>query len=614
MISSDIGNKLFGKWVYARTYIDLRESIRKAHIAQNVHGYVCSSLFYALITCLISLFFGFIIVRHLTQNNFTIFLITAISGLVSGYFTYVLLISYPSFMATNLSYRIDQSLSHTVTYLYALSRGGMNILDMFKSLSSYIHIYGGTAEEISLIVRDMEFFGMDIVTALNNASQRTPSKKFKDFTDNLISVINSGGDLSGFFKSRSEFYQDTSAQDQKYFLETLGVFAEVYVSVLVAAPLFLIVIIVVMGLLQGGIELYLSIIIYAIIPIGTLLFLAMVDTISGIREEMPVIYTSIKRLDVFKDAPQLRIEPSYESGDINRLELYEKRSKIKNILLHPFKIFFENPDRTFIFTIPISIIYLFFSIRESAMTFQSLKAADNNFLMAILFIITPYAIFFEVRKRKLRTLEERMPDFLKQLAGMNEAGLTLTQAIAYTAESNLGVLTYEIKKIHRSIEWGTITIDALLKFEKRIESSAISRVITLIAKASESTSDIRGVLSIAAKDADIGQRLKMERFSSLLIYVMIIYLSFFVFLFLIVVLLVFFLAKMPSGSEDTMFKTSSLANIKTLFYHASLLQAFFSGLIAGQMGEGNPRAGLKHSILMLVIAYVVFAFFLQGVR
>lgn len=35
--------------------------------------------------------------------------------------------------------------------------------------------------------------------------------------------------------------------------------------------------------------------------------------------------------------------------------------------------------------------------------------------------------------------------------------------------------------------------------------------------------------------------------------------------------------------------------------------------MAGQMGEGNPRAGLKHSIVMLVISYVVLTYFLQGV-
>ena len=310
MINSEIGSILFGKWVYQETYDELRENIRKAHIARNVHEYVCSSLFYSLIAGWISLVFGYILARNLTQNSFVIFLITAIFAMSGSYAIYLILISYPFFKAKNRSYRIDQSMPHALTYLYALSRGGMNIIDMFKSLGSYIHIYSGTAEEIAMIVRDMEYFGMDIVTALHNASKRTPSRKFKDFINNLISVINSGGDLSRFFKSRSEYYQETAAQDQKSFLETLGLFGEVYVSVLVAGPLFLIVIIVVLGLLRGGVELLLSLIIYVVIPVGTLLFIVLIDTISGIREEMPVIYTRIKSLEVFKDVPQLKTQQS----------------------------------------------------------------------------------------------------------------------------------------------------------------------------------------------------------------------------------------------------------------------------------------------------------------
>ncbi|VVB56257.1 Type II secretion system (T2SS), protein F [uncultured archaeon] len=610
MINSEIGSILFGKWVYQENYDELRENIRKAHIARNVHEYVCSSLFYSLIAGWISLVFGYILARNLTQNSFVIFLITAIFAMSGSYAIYLILISYPFFKAKNRSYRIDQSMPHALTYLYALSRGGMNIIDMFKSLGSYIHIYSGTAEEIAMIVQDMEYFGMDIVTALHNASRRTPSRKFKDFINNLISVINSGGDLSRFFKSRSEYYQETATRDQKSFLETLGLFGEVYVSALVAGPLFLIVIIVVLGLLRGGVELLLSLIIYVIIPVGTLLFIVLIDTISGIREEMPVFYTRVKSLEVFKDAPQLKTQQPHECGDIKRLERYEKRSKIKFILFNPLKIFMEKPGRTFFITVPVSIIYLFFNAGD----YTSSMALENHFLMAFLFVIIPFTVFFELRTRKIRKFEERMPDFLKRLAGMNEAGLTLTQAIAHTADSNMGVLTYEIKKIHRAIEWGTITTSALQKFEKHIESSAISRIITLIIKASESTSDIRNVLSIAAKDADIGQRLKQERFANLLIYVLIVYLSFFVFLFIIVVLLVYFLSEMPTVGTVSMFKTSSLSNIKTLFYHASLLQGFFSGLVAGQMGEGNLRAGLKHSIVMLVIAYVVFTYFLQGVE
>jgi flagellar protein FlaJ len=46
-----------------------------------------------------------------------------------------------------------------------------------------------------------------------------------------------------------------------------------------------------------------------------------------------------------------------------------------------------------------------------------------------------------------------------------------------------------------------------------------------------------------------------------------------------------------------------------LFTHAALIQGFFSGLVAGQMGEGRAVAGLKYSVLMVLIAWIMFRFF-----
>ena len=93
MINSEIGSILFGKWVYQENYDELRENIRKAHIARNVHEYVCSSLFYSLIAGWISLVFGYILARNLTQNSFVIFLITAIFAMSGSYAIYLILIS-----------------------------------------------------------------------------------------------------------------------------------------------------------------------------------------------------------------------------------------------------------------------------------------------------------------------------------------------------------------------------------------------------------------------------------------------------------------------------------------------------------------------------------------
>jgi len=45
-----------------------------------------------------------------------------------------------------------------------------------------------------------------------------------------------------------------------------------------------------------------------------------------------------------------------------------------------------------------------------------------------------------------------------------------------------------------------------------------------------------------------------------------------------------------------------------LLYHTCLMQAIFSGMIAGQMGEGSVAAGVKHSCVLLLISIITFNF------
>jgi flagellar protein FlaJ len=50
-----------------------------------------------------------------------------------------------------------------------------------------------------------------------------------------------------------------------------------------------------------------------------------------------------------------------------------------------------------------------------------------------------------------------------------------------------------------------------------------------------------------------------------------------------------------------------------MFFHASLIQGFCSGLIAGVMGEGSVMSGLKHFIIMMTIALLIFKLAVGGV-
>ncbi len=54
-----------------------------------------------------------------------------------------------------------------------LSRGGIELTDMFKTLGHMIHIYGGTAEKLPDCPGYGIFDGMDIVAALHNEHEDT---------------------------------------------------------------------------------------------------------------------------------------------------------------------------------------------------------------------------------------------------------------------------------------------------------------------------------------------------------------------------------------------------------------------------------------------------------
>lgn len=214
-------------------------------------------------------------------------------------------------------------------------------------------------------------------------------------------------------------------------------------------------------------------------------------------------------------------------------------------------------------------------------------------------------------------MASEMPDFLKKLATTNETGMTLTQSIGLISKNDFGMLSTEIKKTWRDIEWGTSVNQALVRFANRVKTNMATRVVTLVTKASESTGDIGIVLNIAAKDATMSQQLKRERVQNMFIYVVIIYISFFVFLAIVYILSATFLPVMASAgakvqaagsgaSSAVMMRGFDLAKYNRLFFHAAVIQGICSGLIAGQMGEGNVLSGIKHSIVMMMISYLIF--------
>ena len=104
------------------------------------------------------------------------------------------------------------------------------------------------------------------------------------------------------------------------------------------------------------------------------------------------------------------------------------------------------------------------------MGIQSLfiEVINAHVVIAVLIVLVPYAIFYEIWARKVRGIQVMIPDFLERMAGINRVGLTMAQAIGIMVNTNLGLLSYEIRRIKRDMDWGANFSDALIRFEQRI--------------------------------------------------------------------------------------------------------------------------------------------------
>ena len=58
----------------------------------------------------------------------------------------------------------------------------------------------------------------------------------------------------------------------------------------------------------------------------------------------------------------------------------------------------------------------------------------------------------------MRKIDEKMPDLLKDLSSMNGSGVLFSNSLKIIAESNMGILSKELKKLKEDLSWGTLNL------------------------------------------------------------------------------------------------------------------------------------------------------------
>jgi len=265
---------------------DLDQNLQKSGLKINFKAYVS-------LTILASLLFAVSVAVALPALLFLVFNIALESALLFGFggalFTWAFSVFgfylYPVYRADKHKRELDDELPFTTGYMAILASAGVSPEKIFHSLSNLNEPLAASAEAKE-VVKNINLFGLDVISALEKASSRTPSEKFREALEGVISTIHTGGNLGAFLREKFKTAMKLKRLSLKKYADSLSVLSEIYVALLLTGPLLLVIIVSVMAVLGGGglgmlsPELLLSLLTYLAIPVCAVVFLIILDSTS----------------------------------------------------------------------------------------------------------------------------------------------------------------------------------------------------------------------------------------------------------------------------------------------------------------------------------------------
>ncbi len=225
--------------------------------------------------------------------------------------------------------------------------------------------------------------------------------------------------------------------------------------------------------------------------------------------------------------------------------------------------------------------------------------------IAVIIAVAPFLVSFLTKESREKEKEDLFLEFSRNLVESVKAGTPISKSIINVADKEYGSLTAYVKKLANQVSLGIPVKQALQTFSNDINNRVISRAIALIIQAESSGGDIGLVLDSVVESVSKIEDIKKERSSS--VYGLIVqgYIIFLIFLVIMIFVQIKFLPLISKSFSGSVAGSSDI--VDRAFFILIFVEAFFTGLVTGKLGEGKIKAGIKHSFILMVIAFILLA-------
>lgn len=249
-------------------------------------------------------------------------------------------------------------------------------------------------------------------------------------------------------------------------------------------------------------------------------------------------------------------------------------------------------------------------------------------MLAAMGFLGPAGFYISHKQNEIKSIERRLPDFLRDVSEAGRFGMTLADAIVVSATGRYGKLTPEIKKMAAQIDWGVPASQALENFSDRIDTALVNRVVAIIIKANDAGGNVADVLTMVSQDTKEVHLSEDEQRIAMTSYLAVIYISFAVFIVVIIILSTQFLAQMGEAGaqlEETevagggggglggaSIEAENIPVIKYIFTLAVFVHALGDGIVAGVLQSGKIAKGMQHSFILTLMGFVALRILFGG--
>jgi len=228
--------------------------------------------------------------------------------------------------------------------------------------------------------------------------------------------------------------------------------------------------------------------------------------------------------------------------------------------------------------------------------------------------VLPFMISIILESNKEKEDNEMFLEFSRNLVESVKAGTPISKSIVNVQDKYYGSLTPHIRKLGNQISLGIPVKEALNTFAQDINSQAITRAVMLISEAEKAGGEIEKILESVAKSVAEMETLKKERRAA--IYSLVVQ-GYIIFLIFIVIMLILQFKILPmtasfgdlQGAElmgvETQGASLSVEQMSSPFLYLLIAQGLFAGLVIGKLAEGSIKAGIKHSFILVILAYLI---------